>query len=66
MGIIGTVFVVLGVLAYLAIGLALAMRLSHDLYDGFQWWQAVLVVLLWPVLALMLVVAVIWQAAFGR
>lgn len=66
MGIIGTVFVVLGVLAYLAIGLAIAVRLSHDLYDGFRWWQAVLVVLLWPVLALMLVVAVIWQAAFGR
>jgi len=59
MDILITILVVLGVLAYLGIGVALAFASSRWFLDGLTWWQVVLAALFWPLVALLPLFALI-------
>jgi hypothetical protein len=62
MEVVAQILVVLGVLAYLGVGVVLALFLSRDLLDGLTWWQIVLVALFWPLAIFLPIVAVaLWM-----
>jgi CBS domain containing-hemolysin-like protein len=59
MDILIEIFVVLGVLAYLGIGVAIAFAIARCTIDGLTWWQVVLVALFWPFAPFLMFLALI-------
>lgn len=51
------ILIVLGVLAYLGLGYVIARGIGNNSTKTLRWWQGVLIVLLWPLLPLLLLLA---------
>ena len=52
-----TVLIVLGVLAYLGVGYVIARALGSNSDATLKWWQGGLIMLLWPFIPLLLLLA---------
>ena len=52
-----TILIVLGVLAYLGVSYVIARALGNNSAETLKWWQGVLIMLLWPFIPLLLLLA---------
>ncbi len=59
MSVFITILIVLFVLGYLALGFVIAKALAMNSIDGMKWWQGVLIMLLWPFIPFLFLLAAI-------
>lgn len=51
------ILILLGVLAYLGLGYVIARALGNNSVNTLKWWQGVLIMLLWPFIPLLFLLA---------